>query len=51
MIRYRVTYKQIHFIETFATSKEQAVEIAKDDCWFKFGLILRDNEINLIETI
>ena len=51
MKRYRVTYKQIHFIETFATSEEQAIEIAKDDCWFKFGMILRNSEINLIETI
>ena len=51
MIRFRITYKQIHFIETFATSEEQAIEIAKDDCFYKFGLILRDNEINLIETI
>ena len=51
MIRFRITYKKILFIETFATSEEQAVEIAKDDCWFKLGLILRENEINLIETI
>ena len=51
MIRFRITYKQIHFIETFATSEEQAIEIAKDDCWFKFGMILRNEEINLIETI
>lgn len=51
MIRYRVTYKQIHFIETFATSIEQAIEIAKDDCFYRFGLILRNSEINLIETI
>jgi hypothetical protein len=49
MIRYRITYKQIHFIETFATSIEQAIEIAKDDCWFKLGCILRENEINSIE--
>jgi hypothetical protein len=51
MIRFRITYKQIHFIETFATSKEQAIEIAKDDCFYKFGMILRNEEINLIETI
>ena len=51
MKRFRIQYKQIHFIETFATSKEQAIEIAKDDCWFKFGLILRDNEINFIEIV
>ena len=51
MIRYRITYKQIHFIETFATSKEQAIEIAKDDCFYKLGLILRDSEINYIELI
>ena len=51
MKRFRITYKQIHFIETFAMSEEQAVEIAKDDCWFKLGCILRDGEINLIETI
>ena len=51
MIRYRITYKQIHFIETFATSEEQAIEISKDDCWFKLGCILRDNEINLIELV
>ena len=51
MKRYRITYKQIHFIETFATSEEQAIEIAKDDCWFKFGMILRENEINFIEIV
>ena len=51
MIRFRITYKQIHFIETFATSKEQAIEIAKDDCFYRFGMILRNEEINLIETI
>ena len=51
MRRYRITYKQIHFIETFATSEEQAVEIAKDECFYKLGLILRDNEINLIELV
>ena len=51
MIRYRITYKQIHFIETFATSIEQAIEITKDDCFYKFGLILRDSEINLIEIV
>ena len=51
MKRYRVTYKQIHFIETFATSIEQAIEIAKDDCFYRFGLILRDSEINLIELV
>jgi len=51
MKRYRITYKQIHFIETFATSKEQAIEIAKDDCFYKFGMILRNEEINLMEAI
>jgi hypothetical protein len=51
MKRYRITYKQIHFIETFATSQEQAIEIAKDDCWFKLGCILRSEEINLIEIV
>ena len=51
MVRFRITYKQIHFIETFATSEEQAVEIAKDDCFYRFGMILRYSEINLIETI
>jgi hypothetical protein len=51
MKRYRITYKQIHFIETFATSIEQAIEIAKDDCWFKLGCILRDGEINFIEIV
>lgn len=51
MIRYRITYKQIHFIETFATSENQAIEIAKDDCFYRFGMILRNSEINLIETI
>lgn len=51
MVRFRITYKQIHFIETFATSEEQAVEIAKTDCFYKLGMILRDSEINLIETI
>lgn len=51
MIRFRITYKQIHFIETFATSIEQAIEIAKDDCFYRFGMILRNSEINLIETI
>ena len=51
MIRYRITYKQIHFIETFATSEEQAIEIAKDDCFYKFGMILRNEEINLIEIV
>ena len=51
MIRFRITYKQIHFIETFATSEEQAIEIAKDDCFYRFGMILRNEEINLIETI
>ena len=51
MKRYRVTYKQIHFIETFAMSEEQAIEIAKDDCFYRFGMILRNSEINLIETI
>jgi len=51
MIRYRITYKQIHFIETFATSEEQAIEIAKDDCFYKFGMILRNEEINLIELV
>ena len=51
MIRYRIQYKQIHFIETFATSIEQAIEIAKDDCWFKLGCILRNEEINLIEIV
>jgi hypothetical protein len=51
MIRYRIQYKQIHFIETFATSEEQAIEIAKDDCFYKLGLILRNNEINYIELV
>jgi len=51
MKRYRITYKQIDFIETFATSEEQAIEIAKDDCFYKFGLILRDSEINSIELV
>ena len=51
MIRYRIQYKKVHFIETFATSEEQAIEIAKDDCWFKLGCILRNEEINLIEMI
>lgn len=51
MIRFRITYKQIHFIETFATSEEQAIEIAKDDCFYKLGLILRDSEINFIELV
>jgi len=51
MIRFRITYKQIYFIETFATSEEQAIEIAKDDCFYRFGMILRNEEINLIETI
>ena len=51
MKRYRVTYKQIHFIETFATSEEQAIEIAKDDCFYKFGKVLRDSEINSIEIV
>ena len=51
MIRFRITYKKILFIETFATSTEQAIEIAKDDCWFKLGCILRNSEINLIEII
>ena len=51
MIRFRITYKQIHFIETFATSEEQAIEIAKDDCFYRFGMILRNEEINSIETI
>ena len=51
MIRYRITYKQIHFIETFATSIEQAVEITKDDCFYRFGMILRNEEINLIELV
>jgi hypothetical protein len=51
MKRYRITYKQIHFIETFATSEEQAIEIAKDDCWFKLGCILRNKEINFIEIV
>ena len=51
MVRYRITYKQIYFIETFATSEEQAIEIAKDDCFYRFGKVLRNNEINLIETI
>ena len=51
MIRYRITYKQIHFIETFATSIEQAIEIAKDDCFYRFGMILRNEEINLIEIV
>ena len=51
MKRYRITYKQIHFIETFATSEEQAIEIAKDDCFYRFGMILRNEEINLIEIV
>ena len=51
MIRFRITYKQILFIETFATSEEQAIEIAKDDCFYRFGMILRNSEINFIETI
>ena len=51
MKRYRITYKQIHFIETFATSEEQAIEIAKDDCFYRFGMILRNSEINLIELV
>jgi hypothetical protein len=51
MKRYRITYKQIHFIETFATSIEQAIEIAKDDCFYRFGSILRNNEINSIELV
>lgn len=51
MIRFRITYKKILFIETFATSEEQAVEIAKDDCFYRFGMILRNNEINLIEIV
>ncbi len=51
MIRYRITYKQIHFIETFATSIEQAIEIAKDDCFYRFGMILRNEEINLMELV
>ena len=51
MIRYRITYKQIHFIETFATSIEQAIEIAKDDCFYRFGMILRNEEINFIEIV
>ena len=51
MKRYRITYKKILFIETFATSIEQAIEIAKDDCFYRFGMILRNEEINLIETI
>jgi hypothetical protein len=51
MKRYRITYKQIHFIETFATSEEQAIEIAKDDCFYRFGMILRNEEINLMEAI
>ena len=51
MKRYRVTYNKIYFIETFATSIEQAIEIAKDDCFYRFGMILREYEINLIETI
>ena len=51
MIRFRITYKQIHFIETFATSEEQAIEIAKEDCFYKFGMILRNSEINLIEIV
>lgn len=51
MIRFRITYKKIHFIETFATSIEQAIEITKDDCFYKFGLILRDSEINSIELV
>lgn len=51
MKRYRIQYKQIHFIETFATSEEQAIEIAKDDCFYKFGMILRNEEINLIELV
>ena len=51
MRRYRITYKQIHFIETFATSEEQAIDIAKDDCFYRFGMILRNEEINLIEIV
>ena len=51
MKRYRITYKQIHFIETFATSEEQAIEIAKDNCFYRFGMILRNEEINLIEIV
>ena len=51
MKRFRVTYKQIHFIETFATSEEQAIEIAKDECFYKLGLILRNSEINFIEIV
>ncbi len=51
MKRYRIQYKQTYFIETFAISEEQAIEIAKDDCWFKTGCILRGEEINLIELI
>jgi hypothetical protein len=49
MRRFRITYKQTYFIETFAVSEEQAIEIAKDDCFYKLGLILRDSEINYIE--
>ena len=49
MKRYRIQYKQRYFIETFAVSEE--IEIAKDDCWFKTGCILRSEEINLIELI
>ena len=49
MKRYRIQYKQTYFIETFAVSEEQAIEIAKDDCFYRFGLILRNNEINYIE--
>lgn len=51
MKRYRITYKHIYFIESFATSEIQAIEIAKDDCFYKLGLILRENEINFIEII
>jgi hypothetical protein len=51
MKRYRITYKQTYFIETFAVSEEQAIEIAKDDCFYKLGLILRNNEINYIELV
>ena len=51
MKRYRITYKQIYFIETFATSIEQAIEIAKDDCFYKYGKILKNNEINSIELV
>lgn len=51
MKRYRVTYKQIHFIETFTTSIEQAIEITKDECFYKLGLILRNSEINSIELV